>query len=86
VVMNAIPQDKPGQAGGILMTSQLLGGTVAIAVCGTVFAMTGDYRLVFLVPALVSLAALALSWLALDRQDVRHDHGVALQSTVWPQP
>jgi EmrB/QacA subfamily drug resistance transporter len=86
VVMNAIPQDKQGQAGGVLMTAQLLGGTIAIAVCGTIFAMSGDYRMVFLAPAVLTAAVLAISWFALDRHQERYNHNMSLQSTFWPKP
>ena len=64
-VMNAVPEEKHGQASGINLTAQLLGGTIGMAVCGTLLATTGDFRLVFLVAAGWSGAALVMGWLSI---------------------
>ena len=61
-LMGAVPQDRHGQASGINLTIQMLGGTIGMALCGTVLAATGSYGLVFLVPAVAVLATLALAW------------------------
>ncbi len=66
-IMNAVPASKQGQAGGIAMTSQLLGGTIGMAVCGTLFVMTNDFRVVFLATAVLMLAVLLIGWLAIER-------------------
>lgn len=66
-IMNAVPPAKQGQAGGIAMTAQLLGGTVGMAVCSTLFSMTGDFRVVFLAAAAVLTAALAVGFAAIER-------------------
>lgn len=67
-IMNAAPVSKQGQAGGIAMTSQLLGGTIGMAVCGTLFVMTKDFRVVFLATAALMLAVLLIGWLAIERE------------------
>lgn len=59
-VMNAVPAAMQGQAGGINMTAQLLGGTIGMSVCSTVFASTGSFTAVFLASGAVMLAALAI--------------------------
>lgn len=46
-IMAALPEDKKGQGGGIVMTSQMIGGTVGLAVCSTVFAFHNNYVSVF---------------------------------------
>ncbi|MGI9450123.1 MAG: MFS transporter, partial [Geminicoccaceae bacterium] len=66
-IMNAVPASKQGQAGGIAMTSQLLGGTIGMAVCGTLFVMTKDFRVVFLATAALMLAVLLIGWIAIER-------------------
>ncbi|MCP4330752.1 MAG: MFS transporter [Alphaproteobacteria bacterium] len=66
-VMNAVPNAKQGQAGGINLTAQLMGGTIGMAVCSTVFAMTGDFGAVFFATALVMLASLVTTWRAVER-------------------
>jgi EmrB/QacA subfamily drug resistance transporter len=66
-VMNAVPPEKRGQAGGISMTAQLLGGTVGMTVCGTIFAATGAYWPIFLLTACLYLGVLALCWLTVPR-------------------
>jgi EmrB/QacA subfamily drug resistance transporter len=66
-VMNAVPAEKHGQASGINLTAQLLGGTIGMAVCSTLFASLGDYRVVFLAVAGFVLAVLLTVWLSLER-------------------
>jgi len=46
-IMAALPEHKHGQGGGISMTSQMIGGTVGLAVSSTLFAFHKDYALVF---------------------------------------
>jgi EmrB/QacA subfamily drug resistance transporter len=66
-LMNAVPAEQQGQAAGINMTAQLLGGTIGMSVCSTVFAVTGSFTAVFLVTGAVLLGVLAFGWRAIDR-------------------
>lgn len=66
-VMNAVPPQKQGQAGGISMSSQLLGSTVGMAVCSTLFLTTNDFQVVYLVNGAFALVVLVVSWLAIER-------------------
>ncbi len=66
-VMNAVPVEKKGQAGGINLTAQLLGGTIGMTLCGTLLATTGDFQMVFLVTAGITLAVFVLGWLFIER-------------------
>ncbi len=61
-VLGVVPVAQHGEAGGVLMTSQLLGGTLGVAVCGALLVSGGDFFAVFLAPACLTLAVLALTW------------------------
>jgi EmrB/QacA subfamily drug resistance transporter len=56
-LMGAVPAEQHGQASGVNLSIQMLGGTIAIAVCGTLLVVTGSYWLVFLITGLCTLAA-----------------------------
>ena len=68
VVMNTVPLEKQGQAGGIVLTSQILGGTVGMAATGTLLVQTGSFQLVFLLTALLALLVLGLVRSLLDQK------------------
>ncbi|MCP4379838.1 MAG: MFS transporter [Hyphomicrobiales bacterium] len=67
-VMNAVPAGMQGEAGGIAMTSRLLGGVTGMTVSGTLLASTEAYWLVFLTAGWVTAAVLAYAWFAMARQ------------------
>jgi EmrB/QacA subfamily drug resistance transporter len=64
-VMSAVPVAKQGQASGISITTRLLGATIGMAACSTLFAMTGSYQAVFLGTAVLMAAALIFGWLVI---------------------
>ncbi|USG60531.1 MFS transporter [Sneathiella marina] len=66
-VMASVPLEKHGQAGGILMTSQLLGGTVSVAIGGVLFALTGSYAIIFMVAAALTAGGLIWAWFSAER-------------------
>lgn len=66
-VMSAVPTTKHGQAGGIAMASQLVGATVGMAVCSTIFSMTGDFRAVFLASTGVTLVVTVIAFVAIEK-------------------
>jgi EmrB/QacA subfamily drug resistance transporter len=66
-VMSAVPPAMHGQAGGIAMSAQLIGATVGMAVCSTIFSMTGDFRAVFLATALVTGSVIVVGLFAIER-------------------
>lgn len=66
-IMGAVPPVKQGQAGGIAMSSQLLGATIGMAVSSTVFVMTDDFQAVIYANALLTLIVLAVGWLTIER-------------------
>ena len=66
-VMNSVPPSKQGEAGGIAMSSQLLGATIGMAVCSTLFSMTNSFQVVFFGTAVFTLIVLVISWLTIER-------------------
>ena len=68
-VVNALPPEKHGEAGGVTVTAQLLGGTVGVAAASTLYAATGDFMSVFLAPAAVSAIVLFIAWRGLERPE-----------------
>ncbi|MEM8631823.1 MAG: MFS transporter [Pseudomonadota bacterium] len=65
-VMGAVPMGMQGQAGGLVLSSQLLGGTIGMAISATIFAMTGSFPAVFLATALAAILVLVYSYAVLD--------------------
>lgn len=68
VVMNAVPINKQGQAGGILQTAQLLGGTIGMAISSALLTATGDYDTVFLATGALSVTVLLFGLRAIERE------------------
>jgi MFS family permease len=66
-VMSAVPPAKQGQAGGIAMSSQLIGATVGMPVCSTLFSMTDDFQVVFAATALFTGFVFAVGVIAIER-------------------
>ena len=52
-VMSTVPPDKRGEAGGISMTAQLLGGTLGMTVSGVLFATTSAYWPIYALTACI---------------------------------
>lgn len=71
-MMNAVASDKQGQAAGIGRGAQQVGGTIGMAVCGTLLATTGSFETVFLAAGCLSLAVLAIDWRVVDDQALRN--------------
>ncbi len=64
-IMSAVPQELHGQASGISMTFQLLGGTVGMALGSSVYAITSSYTWVFCFVAVFAACVLAYSFASL---------------------
>lgn len=65
-VMAVVPTEEHGEAGGINLTAQLLGGTIGMTVCGTLLATTGDYPTVFLTSGVIAMVVLAVAWFTIE--------------------
>ncbi len=66
-VMSSVPATHRGQAGGVNLTIQMLGGTIGIALCSTLLVSTGDYASLFFVTGGLLLFALVVAWFTVDR-------------------
>lgn len=60
--MNIVEPHQHGQAGGISVTAQLLGGAIAIAVVGAARLMTDSFSSLFVLTSLLGLAVLLAVW------------------------
>jgi len=68
-LMGAAPKALQSQASGVNLTIQMLGGTIGMALCGTLYATTGSFRLVFLVTGAVVLATILVALLFIERRE-----------------
>ncbi|WP_419912849.1 MFS transporter [Hoeflea sp.] len=64
-VMRAVPETQKGQAGGIAMSAQMLGGTIGMAVCSAVFTTTQSYQAVFAAVTAVTIIVFLYAWFGL---------------------
>ena len=60
-IMNEVPMEKQGLAGGIVLSAQMLGGTVGMAVSSVLFSTFRDYQVVFLAVGILFLILLPLA-------------------------
>lgn len=68
-LMNAVPKEQQGQASGVNLTIQMLGGTIGMAVSSTLLVATGHYEVVFLVTGALVFVTLVLAWLMIEQGD-----------------
>lgn len=66
-IMGGVPADRQGQASGINLSIQMLGGTLGIALASVVLTGTGLYWPVFLLTGLATLAAAIIAWAMVER-------------------
>ena len=66
-LMSAVPQAQQGQAGGVNLTFQMLGGTFGMALCGSLLVATGDYRSLFVMTGILIFMVLLLAWATIER-------------------
>ena len=66
-LMGAVPTALQGQAGGVNLSIQMLGGTVGMALCGSFLLITGNYLGLFVVTGVLMLACLLLAWGTIER-------------------
>ena len=67
VLLSAVPDDKRGQASGVNVSLQMLGGTVGVAICSVLLTMTGSYWPVFVVIGVCVLLMAPVSWETIGR-------------------
>ncbi len=70
--MNVVPEEKHGEAGGVLTTSQMLGGTLGISILGAILVDAGSYAAIFAVTAGVTAFAWIVCFLLMQRPEAHH--------------
>ncbi|MEM7007752.1 MAG: MFS transporter [Thermodesulfobacteriota bacterium] len=66
-VMNAVPAEKQGQASGIVLTAQIFGATIGLAILSAVLNELHNFRIVFISTSAVAVVTLLIGWLYLER-------------------
>ena len=69
VQMNAVPKHKQGQASGINLTIQMLGGSLGLAICSALLAESGSYLLLFLIVGIVTLMTVPIAQRTLQQNE-----------------
>lgn len=73
VQMNSVPKEKQGQASGMNMTVQMLGGSLGLAICSAILVESQSYPLLFLFVGLVTLMAVPIGlWSMQSRRAASH--------------
>jgi EmrB/QacA subfamily drug resistance transporter len=61
-LMGAVPRAQQGEASGVNLTLQMLGGTIGVAICGALLLATGDYGSLFLVTGALLVLTALVAW------------------------
>ena len=67
-LMSAVPKTQQGQASGVNLTIQMLGGTVGMALCSTLLVATGNYWSLFLLTSALIFVVLVIAWFTVERR------------------
>jgi EmrB/QacA subfamily drug resistance transporter len=67
-LMNAVPKARQGEASGVNLTIQMLGGTIGVALCGTLRIVTGRYASIFFLTGALLLAMTLVAWSTIEHQ------------------
>jgi len=65
-VSNSVPDEKQGQAGGIVSTAQMLGATISVAVMSAVLSELNSFKTVFIATGVFVLMVSLVAWFFLD--------------------
>ncbi|MEM8588250.1 MAG: MFS transporter [Pseudomonadota bacterium] len=74
-LMSAAPEDHQGEASGVNITIQMLGGTVGMALCSTVLLITGSYAITFAMTGVLLLLSFIIAWGMVEVPDRRGQAG-----------
>ncbi len=66
-IMNAVPAGSRGETAGVAATARMLGGTLAVAILGSVLVATGSFASVFWITAGVTIAVLIAAHLLVEQ-------------------
>ena len=70
-LMSAVPKAQQGEASGVNLTMQMLGGTVGVALCGTSRIITGNYQSLFFLTGTLLLAMALVAWSTIERETAK---------------
>jgi MFS family permease len=76
-LMNAVPAEERGQASGINLTIQMLGGTIGIAICSALLLESGRFWPVFALTGAVTLATIVIVQAMIERTNAPIDRRMA---------
>ena len=66
-VLGSVSAEKRGQASGLTLTTQLLGGTMGMAILGSVLSITDSFQAVFLTSTGLAAAILLLTYTTIEK-------------------
>jgi len=67
-VMLSVPDEKQGQASGIVLTAQIFGATIGLSILSAVLNEFHNYRFVFILTAIIVFLTLVVGWMYLGRK------------------
>jgi EmrB/QacA subfamily drug resistance transporter len=67
-LMGAVPKAQQGEASGVNLTVQMLGGTIGVALCGTLRIVTGHYASLFFLTGALLLAMAFVAWSTIEHE------------------
>jgi EmrB/QacA subfamily drug resistance transporter len=67
-LLSAVPRAQQGEASGVNLTIQMLGGTIGVALCGTLRIVTGRYASLFFLTGALLLAMVFVAWSTIERE------------------
>jgi len=79
-IMNAVPAESRGETAGVAATARMLGGTLAVAILGSVLVATESFAAVFWITAGVLIAAWIAAYALVERPS-----GGAVKASATPQ-
>ena len=65
-VMNSVPNEKQGQASGIVLTAQIMGASVGLAILSAVLIEFNNFKAVFLTIGFFAAFSTVVGWYYLD--------------------
>ena len=67
-LMSAVPKAQQGEASGVNLTIQMLGGTIGVALCSTLLVVTGEYGSIFFLTGALLFVVALVAWRLVDRE------------------
>ncbi len=80
--LDSVQTAKKGQASGVMITCQMLGGTVGMSISSSIFIFTMSYELVFGTAAVISLICCWCSYLYFGTGDIVEDTEYQADHTI----